>query len=167
MLSALPIDPRNGIGVDLPAERIVPLREYVLGRRRYFLHCPWPRTEAFAVYECQTAVRNMVEEALALPNLVGRARADLERYARVLLGGGTAGRARSPETLAWEADDSRPRSALPLPPHPCRRTAANRRGLWGRPADVHGRRPTVAVRAQPHDPPVRTPFQHRFGVVPR
>jgi 8-oxo-dGTP pyrophosphatase MutT (NUDIX family) len=77
---------REELGVDLPAERIVPLRTYVWGRRRrYTFCCPWPRTEAFAVYEGQAAAWYSPNEALALPNLVDRARTDLERYAQKLL----------------------------------------------------------------------------------
>ena len=91
---------REELGVDPPPEQIVPLREYVLGRRRYTFCCPWPRREPFAVYEGEAAAWYSLDEALALPNLVDRARADLERYAQVLLGGGTAGPARSPEALA-------------------------------------------------------------------
>jgi 8-oxo-dGTP pyrophosphatase MutT (NUDIX family) len=66
------------VGITVPPEHVVPLRTYILGRRRHVFYCPWPRVEApITVYEGAAAAWFTLEEALALPNLVDRARTDL------------------------------------------------------------------------------------------
>jgi hypothetical protein len=64
--------------------------------------------EPFAAYVGEAVAWYSLDEALALPNLVDRARVDLKRYAEVLLRGGTAGPVRSLEALPQKTDDARP-----------------------------------------------------------
>ena len=82
---------REELGVDLPRGEIVPLREYeFFGRRRYTFYCPWPTLEPFRVYEGKAAAWYAAEDALAINNLVDRARTELELFAERLRRRGAA-----------------------------------------------------------------------------